>query len=373
MSDKMKPSRLELRLEGEISTALSVLEADCKRAELAAYLVRLGRVAEVELTLQDLHQRYKAHPNVAVSAWMNLVEGLVGHFGDMDPCARDKVLRAHALSSAAGLLPLRALSAAWLAHFDYLDVNVDSMISHILETLKFSTKENYAARSRVCLVVAQSYHLSGYLDIALTWYAKTRESALLEGDDATISALMHNMAWLRSHELRRRYFLEQAEIASTKHALLSAESTGNFDTLIGAVSLGSLIPLLKAQILSVSGKESEALDIYEKYLVPASGKGMRRLQADLLADMAWCRLKLDQRERSRQDAVAAALAVSPSGHFDDQALAHSRLAQTFLALGDLEASAYHRQLAFDAWAGHSTLQRKIFLSLDKELREIQNA
>ena len=68
MSDKMKPSRLELRLEGEISAALSVLEADCKRAELAADLVRLGRVAEVELTLQDLHQRYKAHPNVAVSA-----------------------------------------------------------------------------------------------------------------------------------------------------------------------------------------------------------------------------------------------------------------------------------------------------------------
>ncbi len=372
MSDKMKPSRLELRLEVEISAATSVLEADCKRAELAAYLVRLGRVPEAELTLQDLHQRYKSHPNVAISAWMNLVEGLAGHFGDMDPGARDKILRAHALSSAAGLLPMQALSAAWLAHFDYLNVNVELMTLHILEALRFSTNENYGAKSRVFLVVAQSYHLSGHLDIALTWYAKVRDSALSDGDDATISALMHNMAWLKSHELRRRCFLEQDEAASTRHALLSAESTGNFDNLIGAVSLGLLVPLLKAQILSVSGKESEALEIYEQYLIPASGKGMRRLQADLLADIAWCRLKLDQRERSRQDARAAALAINPFGHFDDQALAHSRLAQTFLALGDFEASVYHQELAFDAWAEHSVLQARIFESLDRGLGKLQS-
>ena len=131
MSEKMKLSRLELRLEAEISAAPSVLEADCKRAELAAYWVRLGRVAEVELTLQDLHHRYRAHPNVAISAWLNLVEGLVGHFGDMDPGARDKILRAHALSSAAGLLPMRALAAAWLAHFDYARLDVEATAVHV--------------------------------------------------------------------------------------------------------------------------------------------------------------------------------------------------------------------------------------------------
>lgn len=372
MSDKLKLSRLELRLEAEISIASSVLEADCKRAELAAYWVRLGRVAEAELTLQDLHQRYKAHPNVAISAWVNLVEGLVGHFGDMDPGARDKILRAHALSSAAGLLPMRALSAAWLAHFDYLDVNVESMILYILEAHNLSAKENHGTRSRASLVVAQAYHLSGHLDIALTWYTKARDSALSDGDDATISALMHNMAWLRSHELRRRLFLEQDENVSTKYALLSAESTGNFDILIGAVSLGSLIPLLKAQILSVSGKESEALEIYEKYLIPVFGMGMRRLQADLLADMAWCRLKLGQNARASLDAAAAASIINPFGHFDDQALAHSRLAQIFHALGDSETGIYHRKLAVDAWAGHSLLQRRIFKTLDREFGTSQD-
>lgn len=363
MSDNVKLSRLELRLEAEISSASSVLEADCKRAELAAYRVRLGRVEEVELTLKELHQRYKAHPHVAISAWLNLVEGLVGHFGDMGPGARDKILRAHALSSAAGLLPMRALSAAWLAHFDYLEVNVDSMARYISEALTLSTETHHSTRSRLGLVVAQSYHISGYIDIALVWYMKARDHALSDGDDATISALMHNMAWLRGHELRRRFFLEQAEDVSTKHALLSAESTGNFDSIIGAISLGSLIPLLKAQILSVSGRESEALIIYERHLIPALDKGMGRLQSDLVADMAWCRLRIGQTSRARQDAALAALTINPVGHFDDQALAHSRLAQIFQVLGDTETSVLHRRLAIDAWAGHSLLQRRIVEAL----------
>lgn len=372
MSEKMKPSRLELRLEAEISAAPSVLEADCKRAELAAYWVRLGRVAEVELTLQDLHHRYRAHPNVAISAWLNLVEGLAGHFGNMDPGARDKILRAHALSSAAGLLPMRALAAAWLAHFDYLVVNVEPMARHVAEVFDLSTKENFGARSRASLVIAQAYHLSGNLNIALIWYMRARDNAISDGDDATISALMHNMAWLRSHELRRRLFLEIDEDSSTKYALLSAHSTGNFDILIGSVSLGSLVPLLKAQILSASGKEGEALEIYERHLLPEMGKEMRRLQADLLADMAWCRLRMGQEERARQDAEFAALIIDPFGHFDDRALAHGRLAQVFHALGDYETNDFHRRLALDAWACHSLLQRRIFEALDRELGGSQN-
>ena len=177
---------------------------------------------------------------------------------------------------------------------------------------------------------------------------------------------------LGAHELRRRFFLEQNEDLSTKYELLGASSVGNFDNLIGAVSLGSLIPLLKAQILSVSGKEREALDIYEIYLLPVVGKEMRRHQADLLADMAWCRLKVGQEERARRDAAVAVLAIDPSGHFDDQAFAHGRLAQIFNVLGDSESCNFHRQLGLDAWAGHSILQRRIFENLERELGTSHN-
>jgi hypothetical protein len=47
MPDRLNPSRLELRLDAEIAAAPTTLEADCKRAELAAYLTRPGRFDEV--------------------------------------------------------------------------------------------------------------------------------------------------------------------------------------------------------------------------------------------------------------------------------------------------------------------------------------
>jgi hypothetical protein len=359
----VKPSRLELRLVAEIAGAPTALEADCKRAELAAYLTRLGRVDEARATLAALHQRYDSRPHVAISAWLNLVEGLVGHFGDMDPSARDKVLRSHALSTAAGLTPMRALSAAWLAQLDYLQVDVLSMSRHVTEALQLAGKSYHGARSRARLVVAQAHHLAGHLDRALPWYSRARDHAVADRDEATVSALMHNMAWLRAHDLRQRAFLELNPDNVTMHALMGAESTGNFDLLIGAVSLQSLVPVLRAQVLAATGREAEALDLYESHLSPALKEGMRRLKADLLADIAWCRLKVGQVDRAREDAFLAEASIDPAGQFDDRALAHSRLAQVFDLLERSDAAAMHRSLAAETWAGHALLQARIVEAL----------
>ena len=359
MSDRLKPSRMELRLEAEIAGAATAIDADCKRAELAGYHARLGRFDEAKSTIAALHHRYDSRPNVAISSWVNLVEGLIGHFSDMDPAARDKVLRAHALSTAAGLTSMRALSAAWLAHLDYLQANVPLMVAWVKEVLAIASPHGDSAYSRVSLVVAQAYHVASGLDSAIPWYSRAREWAGVQGDDATISALMHNMAWLRAHELRRLAFSEQDIDQAKRHALLSVESTGNFDFLIGSSSLQSLIPILRAQVLSVLGREAEALVLYERHLASALKEGMGRLQADLMADIAWCQLILGQTDRAAESAVAAEASIDPVGHHDDRALAHSRLAQVFRSLGQSAGATRHQALADTAWAGHASLRKRI--------------
>ena len=363
MSDRVGPSRLELRLEGEIAAAATALDADCKRAELAAYRTRLGRIVEVKTTLAELRQRYDSRPHVAISAWVNLVEGLVGHFSDMDPAARDKVLRSHALSTAAGLTPMRALSAAWLAHLDYLQVNVASMVRHVEVALALASGDAHGARSRASLVVAQAYHIAGDFGLAMPWYVRARWHAVAEGDDATISALMHNMAWLRAHDFRRSAFLGAECAGMLKGALTGAESTENFDLLVGSVSLHSLVPILRAQILASVGREAEALVLYERHLGPALREGMKRLQADLVADMAWCRLVVGDIELALADALVAQGHIDPAGQFDDRALAHSRLAQVFELLKRPDEAAAHRKLANEAWSGHSQMQIQVIEAL----------
>jgi len=74
MPDPVKPSRLELRLQSEIAAAPNDIEADCKRAELAAYRARLGRLDEARAELGGLRCKYFGRELAASSAWINFAE-----------------------------------------------------------------------------------------------------------------------------------------------------------------------------------------------------------------------------------------------------------------------------------------------------------
>lgn len=364
MSDRMMQSRMLTRFDHEIVASKSQVEADCKRAERAAYRARLGFCKEANEELESLRDLYKARPRVELSAWLNLLDGLVGHFKDMSPGAREKILRSHALSSAAGIVRVQALSAAWLAHMDYLRLNSSSMAQYLEEALRLSTKQDHAVRSRAGLVLGQAYHLSGRLDLALPWYSTAREHAVAEGDDATLSALMHNMAWLRAQRIRiSDCALADEPTKMERHALLSADSTASFDRLIGSESLPSSVSVLRAQVLTVQKQYSDALALFEAEMLSALSSGMGRLQADLLADQAWCRVQLGQRSAALEDAGNAAACIDPDGQFDDRALAHARLAQVFAALGLGDLAARNSTLAEEAWASHVCIQKKMLEAL----------
>ena len=365
MSDRIAPSRLLLRLEAEIVNARSQLDADCKRAERAAYLARLGRFEEVRKEVAELSGRHSATPNPRVSAWLHLVLGLVGHFSDMNPAARDRVLRAYALSTAANLPQLQALSAAWLAHMDYLQLNVASMVSRASESLRLALTNEHSTLSRANLVVAQAYHLASGLDAALPWYGRARNHASADGDEATLSALMHNMAWLRAQQLRIKGWMQSECVRDEGYALLGADSVATFDSMIGATNLGALIPVLRAEIYTARGQYDNALALYEVNLNLAVQNGMARLHADLMADQAWCRINLGQTEKAQEDAVLAEELIDSNGQFDDRAMAHGRLAQVFSVLGEEPKATYHRNLALKAFAGHDAIRKKILELLEE--------
>jgi hypothetical protein len=52
------------------------------------------------------------------------------------------------------------------------------------------------------LVIADAFHYAGRFDLAKPWYAAAREHALVEGDDAMISAMLHGVAALRANQVR---------------------------------------------------------------------------------------------------------------------------------------------------------------------------
>jgi tetratricopeptide (TPR) repeat protein len=358
-----QPLRLLERLDAAIALNPESLEGDCARAERACYLARQGQHEQAASELDSLRKRYESRPHPAISTWLSLADGLMSHFSDMGVAARDKMRRAHALSAAGRLMPLHALSAAWLAHMDDTRMDVDSMVRHLGQALHLADPDHHAARSRANLVAAQALHMAGRLDLAMPWYQRARSHAIAEGDDATISAVMFNMASIRATNLRQVALTGEGNAMEGVYALMSAEATGSFDARTGGVSAMPLLPLLRAQILTLQGEPVQALALYEEHL--DSARGMSRMHCANLADQAWCRSQVGQLDAACADALAAAASVGSDTQLDDRAATHSRCAQVFAALGDSAQAQRHIDLAVPLWQDYRAMQARVLDALSR--------
>ncbi len=351
-------SRLLLRLNAAIAGARDPHTADCAHAERACYLARQGEFAEATRVIAALRKRYEPRPDAAMSAWLNLGEGLVSYFSELGSNAYDKVLRAHALSAAAGLVPLHALAAAWLAQMSFSKHDVEHVALRASESLRLSDTQHHGARARASLVVAQSLHVAGRWDLASPWYTRARVHATAEGDELTISALMHNMVSMRLDNFRQAVLTGRSAAREADLSLVGLDSSENFDLLVGTSTLEPLRPMMRARYLSLQQRSAEALQIYDQHFAGTVASEVSRMASDVLSDIAWCRLRQGDAQRARSDAIAAEQSLTARTQSDDRAATHSRLANIYRELGDDSDANRHAKLAESAWRDFESLQHR---------------
>jgi tetratricopeptide (TPR) repeat protein len=370
-------SRLIARLDTAIAQARHPIEAACLKAERAGVLARQGHLEPSRKIIDDLQTQFAWRPHAAVSAWLSLAEGLHDHYSRLGPAARDRVQRAHALSGAAQQAPLHALSAAWLAHMDYVGHDMARMAQHVAEALATAAPDHHSARSRACLVVAEAYHFAGALEQSQPWYGRSRVHATADGDETHLSALMHNQAGLRGSQARLVAVFEEVGKEEAAHAarqaLMSAESTGHFDAGVGTASLGSLVPMLRAQLLTNEARWEDALALFVAHYEAAMAEGLERLKPCYLADMALCRMQLGDSTKAREDTWACEGSLLQPCDIDDRAMAQARLAQVLELLGDAPAAAQHRERAQRDLQAHRGEQARLKALLDEALKNVDVA
>lgn len=363
--------RLVARLDEAIARERNPLQRASLQAERAGFLARQGQLAAARVVVSQLKQQFGSQPQAGLSAWLALVEGLIDHYEHLGPSARDRMQRAHALSAAPALGALHALAAAWLAHLEYIADDMVSMVRHVREALTSADAQHHSARSRATLVVAGAYHHAGRVDTADRWYTRSRQHAQADGDQAHMSALMHNRAWLSASALRMQALFGDSGAASgLAPALLGAESVGHFDNVIGTASLGALLPMLRAQIFVLAGRYSEASDLLTAHFDAAMHQGLAGQRAPLLADWAWCACAAGDTTAAERDADAAEAALGAC-ELDDRALTQARLAQVWAALGHAERAGTLREHAQRDLAAHRAAQARLAALLDDAFAGIE--
>lgn len=351
-------SRLLGALDARIAKSRDPIEGACLRAERAALFARQGRLEAARTELDALRAGFDSRPHALLGAWLNVAEGLIEYFGHLDPAARAKFARALALSSAFDAAHVQALSAAWLAHMDYVLQRFEPMVRSLAIARREHVAEFNDARSRASLVTAQAYHWADRLDLALPWYARARRYAAEDGDEPTLSALMHNMAWLNAVNARRDAVCGQGG-GKLQQLLLGVDSTGNFDRRIGSKALASLVPVLRAHVLSLLERPDQALHLFDAHFASALDEGLARSRCATLAEIAWCRIQAGDAQRALAEAADAETQIDACELSEDRGAGHGRLAQIYAHVGATQRAAEHRARADAAWRAHAANQARV--------------
>lgn len=366
-------SRLSQRLDAAIAAAANPVEAQCLRAERAALLARQGQLEAAKSVIDELNAQLAWQPNTALRAWLALAEGLHGHYSALGRGAQTGIEQAYMLAQGlGGHKRLHALAAAWLANMAFANDDMPRMAALVREALDAARPEHHGARARAALVAGYAYHFAGNSAHAQPWYEASRRHAIADGDETHLSALMHNQAWMRASQARLALLFgdagdQAASAEAVAHALMGAESIGHYDAGVGTASLGSLVPMLRAQVLTAQARWPEALDLFAIHFDAALEDGLTRLAPCLLADRAWCEWHAGNARKAQVLAAAAEQALAQPCDTDDRAMACARLAQVYEASGDRAAAARHRETAQSQHAAHVKQQRQIAALLDQSL------
>jgi hypothetical protein len=348
--------RLHERLDAALAQARQPLALACLRAERAGYAARQGQFDLARELIAQVQNAFSAHPHAAVSAWLALAEGWVAFYTNLSGMAQDRFRRALALSRAAGLRPLQALAAGWVAHACYLELAFEDMGQHAQEGVLYAQSDNHSALTRLGLTVGQAYLFVEDLPAAQTWLGLARQHAREEGDEVSLSALNHNLAWMQGlHALQQKVFGQEPTEHQARRALLASHSTAAYDRLIGSLALESWVPMMQATIHSARDEFPQAVALYDTHARQARQQGLGRMSAQFMADMAWCQLQLGEAGHARETAELAQLDLELDMHDDDRAVALRRLAQVWAGLNDARHSTMEARARLH-WERHQALQ-----------------
>lgn len=359
MSVKLR-SRLAQRLDADIAAAAALpARAAVLQAQRAILWLRHGREAEAREALDQLHAVALQHPRAELTAWLHLAEGLWVYFSAFGGDGRDRVRRARVMAAAAGLAPLQTLADAWLAQMDFVGRDIDGLVGHAQSAMAALTPADPGGAFRLATALASAWSLAAGEAAATPWYAWARQSAIAEGDDAGLAALLYNQTLMRA--LRIRHAALAGEPGEAPAALLGIDAIGRYDDAVGGSARADLTPLLRAQLLTVQGDHAEAAALLEARLPAALAGGLARLGISLLADLAWCWTHTGQSLRARALADQAAIEVQAEDprhcDIDECAALHARLAQVYARLGEPGLAARHAEAATVARAQDEAQRR----------------
>jgi hypothetical protein len=289
-------SQLLLKIEADLRSTATPSDRGKLLARKSAYLARIGKFEDSKSIVCDLRRDFGNSRSSNVTIWIMLTEGLIHYYENLGLEAYDRIVRAQLLSKAIGDEELAATTSAWRAHLEFERSDFRAMAASLESTFKFMAIENYAAQTRVSMVLSDCHFLCGDRAGGQKWFLRSRDTALKEGDQASIEALLYNkaafaLAWLRA----QRCF---GPIAPDQLSLLRLElsSARNLQDMAGINALTHVVHLCEARLLLLEEKYEEGISKLQSVRNAAPYGEYNFNQSLIDLEIEYCRHRLKPNE-----------------------------------------------------------------------------
>ncbi|MDE2473371.1 MAG: hypothetical protein KGL35_32850 [Bradyrhizobium sp.] len=328
-------SPLVSRLLSEIGRASDIETRYSLMAELGCYWARIGEFQEAERIRQEVRSRFGDGRSLQVSVRVMCLEGLQLYFTKLDPKARDRFVRAHLLSKAAGSRPLIALTSSWLSHIDFNLNRFDDMAQHAAECLSsLDGESDVMADCRVSLVLGDALLYAGEVTHSNRWYERARRCATSSGDQAAIGAMTYNRAALRVTGMRIDSLKITPSASGLRLLLREVETAINYQAIAELRSLDHLLLAAKAGCFMLQERFVDAEPILSRLLSSAAESPESSQHSIASADLA----ALLARTNRRSESIARLQSINEEQYqrlpADDAAIAYASLANAASECGD---------------------------------------
>ena len=253
-------SQLLARLDHELKVASSNIERAEILARKGSYLARVGKFSETREIIAKLRGHFGDGRSGHVTAWIMLTEGLLHLFENLSPLALDRIARAQILGLAMKDASVIAIASAWKAHIEFETSDFESMIKSLKVGISHATDDDHDANARLAMVLSDSFLICGETRSAQSWFMRSREHALKDGDQASIEALLYNRAAFSLARIRAERCFSDIEADRLSLLRMEIASAKNLQTLTGIAALTNFVHLCEARLLILEGKYSLAMD-----------------------------------------------------------------------------------------------------------------
>jgi len=327
----------------------------------SAHYARHGMSTEALKAISVVRDHYGIDINPEIASWLMLAEGILYYFHTDTRESYIRIRKAYGLAIALDSTSALPICAAWMAQLEFHDGEYTRMYSHIEEALTTAEADDHAANARAALVLANAYLLGGSYTLARPWYEKARFRAADDGDNATLSAMLYNVAAFRAANVRLDDTFGVEAAKEVHRTGMETASSRHYDHAIGTRGLDFLSLLLRALVHTIEHRYSDAIVLFNE-INPK--KLLDQMLAPMYADISWCCVNLGEIDRAERDLQRAINYLDVTIDHDDKAYSNSRIAQVLDILERNSEAEHYRLIANESLIKHRSFQESLIVQLN---------